>query len=197
MDMALHAAGLAAALIGAVVLLTIVAQGSGTAFLASLAYVIGLLAMLTASAAYNWGRSGPRREALCRLDQSAIFLMIAGSYTPFTAVHLAGAWSVGLTALIWFVASSGVLLRLLAPLSFERVYLLLYVGLGWIGLVALRPLNEALPGPIMLMLVLGGGLYTAGVIFHVWERLPFQNAIWHAFVAAAASVHFAAVVQSL
>ncbi len=196
-DAAIHAAALTAALIGAVILITVVAQGSVTEFVASLAYVIGLLAMLASSALYNWGRFGPRREALHRLDQSAIFLMIAGSYTPFTAVHLAGFWSVSLTALVWAIAASGVLLRMFAPQSFERVYLVFYVGLGWIGLVALKPLSDALPGPIVLMLLLGGGLYTVGVTFLVWERLPFQNAIWHGFVVAAAAVHFAAVVLSL
>jgi hemolysin III len=119
--MAIHAAGLVGALIGGIILLTAVAPGGGGAMAASVAYVLGLLAMLACSTAYNWGRSGAWHEALQRLDQSAIFLMIAGSYTPFTALQLSGAWSAGLTASVWVVAATGMLLRFLAPLKFERV----------------------------------------------------------------------------
>jgi hemolysin III len=121
-DMAIHAGGLVGGLTGAIVLLTLAAQGGGPAALAaSGVYSVGLLAMLASSAAYNWGRSGPWHEGLRRLDQSAIFAMIAGSYTPFTTLHLTGAWAGWLTGLIWAVAAVGILLRLFAPRSFDRL----------------------------------------------------------------------------
>ena len=197
-DAAIHAGGLAAGLIGVVVLLVIaVALGRPGAVAASLLSSVALILMLTCSAAYNIGSRSRWRERLRRYDQSAIFAMIAGSYTPITALHLSPPWAMGLTGLVWSVAALGIGLRLFAPLIFERVSLILYLGLGWAGLIALGPLSEALDPAMMALLLSGGALYTIGVIFHVWERLPFQNAIWHAFVLAAASVHYAAIVGSV
>ena len=138
-----------------------------------------------------------KRKWLQRSDQSAIFLMIAGSYTPFSSLHLSGAWPVGLTALVWSLAVLGIAIRFGAPRLFQSSALVLYLGLGWIGLVALRPLHQALPGPVLALLVLSGSLFTAGVVFHAWQGLPFRKAIWHAFVVAGASLHFAAVTASL
>ena len=197
-DAVIHAGGIVAGLIGVAALLAIaVALGKPGALAACVIYSVGLLAMLSCSAAYNLVRSNRWRETLRRYDQSAIFAMIAGSYTPITALHLAPHWAAGLTALIWSVAALSIGLRLFWPQIFERVSLLLYLGLGWAGLIALGPLFEALDASIMALLLIGGALYTIGVAFHVWERLPFQNAIWHAFVVAAASVHYAAIVGSV
>ena len=95
------------------------------------------------------------------------------------------------------MATVGVLLRLFHSRLFDRVSLGLYLALGWLGIVALPPLIHALDTPALVLLAVGGGLYTAGLIFHLWERLPFQNAIWHGFVVAAAATHFAAIVISV
>ena len=119
--------------------------------------------------------------------------MIAGTYTPFTLLALQGAWSWSFTCLVWSVALLGILLRLLHGRLFDRLSLGLYLVLGWIALAAIAPLVDALNTPTLILLAIGGALYTIGVIFHLWERLPFQNVIWHTFVVAAAAVHFAAV----
>ena len=153
--------------------------------------------MFSCSAAYNLGRWSRHRDWLRNLDQAAIFVMIASTYTPFTILHLEGAWSLALTSFVWSFAAVGILMRLLHGRLFERLSTLLYLAFGWMALVALFPLLRALDATTVALLAAGGLLYTAGVIFHLWERLPFQNAIWHGFVFAAASLHYAAVAGSI
>ena len=160
-------------------------------------YALGLLAMLGCSAAYHLLRHSRRRDWLRRLDHAAIFAMIAGTYTPFT-LQLGRAWATGLTAAIWGVAALGMLVKLVRPrlvrLNLHSLSVALYLALGWIGLLALGPFTASLGQDTLVLLAVGGGLYTAGVIFHLWQRLPYQNAIWHGFVLAAAGVHYAAVL---
>lgn len=197
-DYAVHAVAIIAALAGIVVLLIITSRGAGGAAIVACAiYSAGLIGMLGCSAAYSIGRASRLRPLLRRIDQSAIFVMIAGSYTPFTLLHLDGAWRVALTGLVWSLAAFAILLSHFAPRVFERLSIGLYLALGWVGLLAVVPLAQALSGAIFLLLLTGGLLYTTGVVFHLWERLPFQTAIWHAFVVAAAAVHYAAVVISI
>ena len=160
-------------------------------------YSVGMLAMFGCSCAYNLGRFTRHGDWLRKLDQSGIFLMIAGTYTPFTLLALQGAWSWSFTCLVWSVALLGILLRLMHGRLFDRLSLGLYLVLGWIALAALAPLVDALNTPTLILLTIGGALYTIGVIFHLWQRLPFQNVIWHTFVIAAAAAHFAAVTVSI
>jgi hemolysin III len=153
--------------------------------------------MLGCSAAYNLCQWSRLRIILRNLDQAAIFLMIAGTYTPFTVLHLEGPWRVSLTTTVWLVAVAGILFRLLLGRLFERVSVGLYLALGWLGLVAIAPLAGSLTPATLILLAVGGVLYSVGVIFHVWQRLPFQTAIWHAFVVAAAATHFAAIAVAV
>jgi hemolysin III len=160
-------------------------------------YSFGLIAMLGCSAAFNVGRSSRFCGALRGIDQSAIFIMIAGSYTPFTVLYLEDGWRLTLTAMIWSLAGLGIFLRLFRPRLFAKLSVPLYLSLGWVGLVAFVPLVQAMDNVTFGLLLAGGLLYTAGVAFHLWKRLPFQNVIWHGFVVAAAAVHFAAVAVSI
>jgi hemolysin III len=198
-DGAIHCAAIIAAIIGGTVLLVLVSGQGALDIVAVSIYSGGLLAMLICSAAYNFGGRGRRRSWLRNLDQAAIFLMIAGTYTPFTVLHLDGAWRVSLTTIIWSIAGCGILLRILHGRLFDRLAIAFYLSLGWMALVAVAPLVRALDAPVLVigLLAAGGLLYTIGVIFHLWERLPFQNAIWHGFVVAAAAFHFAAVIISV
>lgn len=159
-----------------------------------LIYATGLLAMLGCSAAYNMFRTSRWRDWLRRFDHAAIFAMIAGTYTPFTLLGLKGAWSISLTAVIWAVAAIGIAIKLLNPQRIETVSIGLYLALGWIGVVAAGPFMAAFDPVTLSLLAAGGILYSSGVVFHLWHRLPYQNAIWHGFVLAAAAVHYAAVV---
>jgi hemolysin III len=197
-DGAIHAAAIVAGLVGAVALLWLAAaRGDRADVLAVAIYSSSLLAMLGCSCAYNLARWTRHGNWLRSLDNSAVFLMIAGTYTPFTVLHMQGAWSVTLTSVVWSVAAAGILVRFLHGPLFDRISIGLYLALGWIGLVALAPLVQALDTATLTLLIIGGALYTIGVVFHLWERLPFQTAIWHGFVVAAAATHYAAVVVSI
>jgi hemolysin III len=161
--------------------------------LAALAvYGGGLLSMVGCSALYAWGR-GSRRHTLYRhLDHAAIFLMIAGTYTPFTVVSLDGTHGLWLLVLVWTIAVAGVLLKLTAPRRFESLSLPLYLAMGWAVLTDPALLLN-LPPPAIVLLVAGGVLYTVGIAFHL-ARMRFQEAIWHSFVLVAAACHYAAIV---
>jgi len=197
-DGAIHGIAIAAGLVGAVALFMIASRNGRAQDVAAVGiYSAGLLAMLGCSCAYNLGRFSRHADWLKHLDHSAIFLMIAGTYTPFALIDLEGAWKWSLIGTVWTIAVAGVGLRLVHGRLFERISVGLYLALGWLGLVALPPLIHALDTPALVLLAVGGGLYTMGIVFHLWERLPFQRAIWHTFVVAAAATHFAAVVVSV
>jgi hemolysin III len=197
-DGAIHACAIVAAIVGAAILIVFAAsRGGAKDILAVAIYSTGMLAMFAFSCAYNLGRFTRHANWLCKLDHSGIFLMIAGTYTPFTLLSLQSPWNWTFTSLVWSVALLGIALRLLHGRFFDRVSIGLYLLFGWIALAAIAPLIEALNTPTVILLATGGALYTIGVVFHLWERLPFQAAIWHLFVVAAAAVHFAAVVVSV
>jgi len=197
-DGVIHVIGITAGLAGAVILVIAAAtRGSPLELAALVTYAGGLLAMLGCSAAYQILRSSRRRELLRCFDHSAIFLMIAGTYTPFTLLRLRPSWDFFLTGAVWSVAITGIALRLLRPQIFDRISIGFYLALGWAGLAAVAPLVPFLQVSTLVLLGAGGLLYTAGVVFHMWERLPFQNAIWHAFVLSAAAVHYAAVLEEI
>jgi hemolysin III len=194
-DGIVHGLGVGLGLAGAVTVVVLAATNGGTGHLTpALIYAAGLLAMLGCSAAYNVFRASPRRDWLRRLDHAAIFVMIAGSYTPFTTIGLDGAWSAGLTAVIWSVAAAGIALKLWQPQRIEMLSVGLYLTLGWIGVIAAGQFLAAFDPLTLGLLAVGGVLYSVGVVFHLWRRLPYHNAIWHGFVLVAACAHYAAVV---
>jgi hemolysin III len=193
-DAIIHIVGVLAGLAGAAFLISVAAvHGAPGTLPAIVIYGVGLVCMLTFSAAYNLHPPGKRRAFLRRLDHAAIFLMIAGTYTPFTTLHLSGTWSIAITTTVWVMAVAGMTAKIAFPHRFEKVSLYAYLAMGWVGLVAFEPLLASLPLWTFILIGIGGLLYSAGTAFHVWESLPFQNAIWHAFVLAAAVCHYFAV----
>ena len=182
---------------GATLVALIAARGDWLESGALLIYAVGIVAMFGCSAAYNLARTNRWRAAFQRCDHAAIFVMIAGTYTPFTLLRLDGAWSWGLTTAVWSIAGIGMLIKLCRSCDLRYASAAPYLLLGWIGLIAIDPLFRSLGWETLSLIGLGGALYTIGIGFHVWHRLPFQNAIWHAFVLAAASVHYAAVVYGV
>jgi hemolysin III len=194
-DGIVHFVGIVGAVAGVGALLGIaLLRGEPAEFTALAIYGGTLLAMLGCSAAYNLVPTERWRELLRRFDHAAIFALIAGTYTPFTALHLEGLWASWLTATIWSAAAIGITLRLWWPYPCEPCFVVLYLALGWIGVVAIGPLASSLGLATVTLMIVGGLLYSTGVIFHAWERLPFQRAVWHGFVVAAAGVHYAAVL---
>lgn len=197
-DGALHVIGVAASLIAAVSLALLAIGGLPAPATASvLVYGTGLLAVFVCSAAYHLVRRPGLKAVLRRFDHAAIYLKIAATYTPFAAVKMGGLAGMALLGAVWAIAAIGVFTRLMLPGQFVRTAYVLYLAQGWACLAALKPMIEALPTTSMLLLLAGGILYTAGVAFHLWERLPYHNAIWHAFVLAASACHFAAVVDAV
>jgi hemolysin III len=153
-----------------------------------------LVLLYTASTLYH-GIQLPRAKAvLQRLDHSAIYLLIAGSYTPFALVNLRGAWGWSLFAVIWALAVIGIVLST-TPLSRLRaVAVVLYVTMGWAVVVATKPLIRAVAPGGLVLLLLGGLSYTAGLAFYGWRRLPYSHAVWHGFVLVGSILHFFAVL---
>jgi len=197
-DAVVHVVGIVLAIAGISVLLAFAAINHDTLGITSLAiYAVGLAAMTGFSAAYNLVRHQGAKEVLRRLDHSAIFIMIAGSYTPFALVKIGGAWGYTLFGIVWSVALVGVVIKLMYPRRFERASIALYLAQGWTVVMAIGPLISAVSVPVLVLLAAGGLLYTAGVLFHVWEGLSYHNAIWHLFVLAAAGCHYAAVLTGV
>ena len=155
-------------------------------------YSIGLVGMFAASAAYNLVSHVGVKEILRRLDHAAIFVMIAGSYTPFALV-VGGRAGHMLLAAVWAIAAVGVAIKLRYPWRFDKLSVLLYLSQGWIVLLALDSITAALSNRALSLLVAGGVVYTVGVAFHLMERLLFHNVIWHIFVLGGAACQFAAI----
>lgn len=194
-DGIVHVVGLAAAIVGAGVLIAWMAVTSGLATIVPASiYAFGLIAMLACSAAYNLGVRFRYRELWRRLDHAAIFVMIAGTYTPFTTLALSGWWAIGLTVAVWAIAAVGIVLKLsLKGGRSPLLSALLYIAFGWIGVVAAGPFLASLTPQILALLVTGGAIYTLGTIFHGLQAMPYQRAVWHTFVVAGAALHFSAV----
>jgi hemolysin III len=197
-DGVVHAVGVTLGVVGAIALIVVAVQSTRSAGFASvLTYVGGLIAMLGLSAAYNMWPVSPLKWLLRRLDHSAIYVMIAGTYTPFIALMKASIASGVLLFIVWITAIIGAILKVLAPGRFDRLSIAIYLLLGWSGVFAYETLIAALPISSLWLLAAGGALYSIGVLFHVWESLRFHNAIWHGFVLVAAICHYTAVLDFL
>lgn len=193
-DLVVHVVGLTLALVGGIVLLAMAVQaGSITAVVGVSIYAAGLLAMLAFSTAYNFAKA-QYRPVLRRLDHAGIFLMIAGSYTPFTIHNLTGGWAWGMTIAVWSIAAGGALMKVFFRHVDRRISVALYLAMGWLVVVALKPMIDNVTWVALLLLLAGGVLYSTGVIFYVNKRLKFARAIWHGHVVAAAATHWAAVL---
>ena len=187
-DALVHGAGILAALAGSIVLLAHV----GVSWVLT-AYVVCLLMMLASSAAYNLTPPSQLKWLLRRFDHSAIFLLIAGTYTPLLPFLPDAGQSWTLALVTWLGAAFGIAMKFVFPGRFDRLAILVYLALGWVGITAASAFAQVLPPQVLNLIIAGGILYTAGVIFYIWESLKFHNAIWHGFVAAAAACHFAAI----
>jgi hemolysin III len=194
-DKWVHLIGLGLALVGGVVLFASswASGGPGRAVAVAL-YALCLISMLGASTAYNLSGVCKARPLLRRMDEAAIFLMIAGSYTPFTTQRFEGGWAVTMTALVWTLALAGVAGKLLLPPLNDKVWAAVYALFGWVALIMIKPLITGVGALGILWLAAGGLIYTAGVLFFLNKRLRFRRAVWHGFVVVAAAVHYGAIL---
>ena len=197
-DGAIHVIGIGLGLTASIILaVTLWNNDDPTRQITVMIYAACLMAMLICSALYNMLAKDHKTGILRRLDHAAIFLMIAGTYTPLAAVIIGG-WTGGiLLATVWTGALAGAILKLFRLSKAERLSVPIYLGLGWVVVFAANPLIERASMFGLCMILAGGLLYTVGTVFYAWKRLPFQNAIWHAFVLAAAVCHFGAVLHDV
>ncbi len=160
-----------------------------------LAYCFGLFATFAFSAAYNMTLKPDRRVILQKFDRAAIFIMIAGTYTPLGLLGIAGQWGIYLVIANWVIAIAGAITTLLFYKKIERLSLVLYLVQSWLVIIAIKPMYDELSTFAFSMIILGGLTYSAGVIFYRREDWKFNHAIWHAFVLSAAAIHFLAILN--
>ncbi len=192
-DLIVHIIGLALALFGGGLALGIsVTNGLIGKATAISIYALGMVAMLSFSMAYNFA-SPKFQPFLRRLDHAGIFIMIAASYTPLTTQALNGNLAIIMTSLVWILAGFGVFGKILMPNIGKFIWVILYLGLGWMAIFLIKPLSNELSTAPLILLGLGGLVYSIGVIFYTKKKLKFRRAIWHGHVIAAASLHYMAI----
>ena len=193
-DLIVHIVGLSLALFGGGVVLGMAVKSGMLGKIAAVTvYALGMIAMLSFSMAYNFAR--PRLQPILRsLDHAGIFLMIAASYTPFTTQALVGGWAIGMSTAVWTLAALGILGKLFLPGLGKAIWVVLYIALGWLVLIAIKPMIETVPAAAMILLAAGGVVYSIGTIFYMMKGLRFRRAIWHGHVLTGAGLHYAAVL---
>lgn len=197
-DGIVHAVGIIAALVGGGLLVAVALTNRGVPMAtAGALYAMCLMAMLAASAVYNLTRPNRYRRVLRRLDEAAIFLMIAGSYTPFTIKLLPPAFGLAVTIAIWTAALAGAAGKVLWPSISDRAWSIVYLVFGWLAVLVIGPSLPHLPPLAIGMLVIAGLTYSGGVLLYLNHALPFRRALWHACVIIGAAGHYAAVMYGL
>ncbi len=196
----IHVAALIAGLIGFSLFFAKTSlHGGFSERFAMIVYAAAFFVLFSFSFAYNMAPASRMRmkRILGRCDRSAIYLMIAGTYTALLSQVHGSFWIAGLVGFVWSGAIGGAALNIFAPERIERVAVALYLALGWSAIVVIKPLVADLPPNALALVVAGGLLYSGGVPFYLWRNLKFQNAIWHGFVAIAAACHFAGIFTAV
>ncbi len=195
-DGIIHGIGVLSGIVAATVLVVLTSiYASALNIVGVSIYVAGLLSMLVLSATYNLWPVSRAKWVLRRFDHSAIYLLIAATYTPFILELKDSVFALALLVGVWCVAVFGIVLKLAWPGRLDRVAVGIYLAMGWSGMMLYDAVVKALPTMALWFVVAGGALYSLGVIFHAWRRLRFQNAIWHGFVLAGAACHYTAVLN--
>jgi hemolysin III len=197
-DGIVHAVGILAALIGGGLLVAFALVNRGVPLATGGAiYALCLMAMLAASAIYNLTRPSRYRRVLRRIDEAAIFLMIAGSYTPFTIQLLPPSFAIGITVAVWIAALAGAAGKVFWTALSDQAWCLIYLAFGWLSVLILGPVVPSLPPLAIALLVVAGITYSGGVLLYLNHALPFRRALWHACVILGAAGHYGAVFVGL
>jgi len=190
-----HGIGVVLSIAGLVILVTLAAlRGNAWHVVSCSIFGVTLIFLYTASTLYHSIPYPGTKRVLRVFDHSAIFLLIAGTYTPFTLVTLRGGWGWTLFVLIWGLALVGIVYKITAKTRYRLLSVVIYLGMGWLVLVAIKPMVVSMAIPGLVLLLAGGLCYTLGLIFFVWRRLPYSHAVWHLFVLAGSICHFFAVL---
>ena len=189
-----HGIGAAVALVAGAVLITLTAvHGDGWQLAGAIVFCVALFVLYLASTLYHAIQHPVAKARLKVFDHCAIYVLIAGTYTPFTLIGLRGAWGWSLFAVIWTLAVAGVVFKLFFTGRFKLVSTLIYIAMGWLVLVAIVPMTRALDAWALGWLFGGGIAYTAGTFFYMSRRIPYAHTIWHSFVIGGSACHFLAV----
>jgi hemolysin III len=190
-----HGLGALLAIAGLCVMVVYAAlYGDAVTVVAAAIFGATMILLYTASTLYHSIPLPQTKHILRIVDHASIYLLIAGTYTPFTLVTLKGAWGWSLFGVVWGLALVGIVFKLFFTGRFDRLSTAIYVAMGWCGVVAAQPLMAALPSGGLWLLVLGGVAYTGGVVFYLMERLRYHHAIWHLFVLLGTVLHYFAVL---
>lgn len=189
-----HGVGAALSIAALSVLVTLAGlAGDAWKVVAFAVYGASMVLLYLSSTFYHAFRSPRLKQVFRLLDHCVIFLLIAGSYTPFTLVTLRGPWGWTLFGLIWGLALLGIVITVLALSRIKWLAMAIYIGMGWLAVIAIKPLLEVLPLAGLLWMGAGGLFYTLGVVFYLWHRLPYNHAVWHMFVLAGTVCQFLAI----
>jgi hemolysin III len=193
-----HGVGCLLALAGLVVLV-VQALGRGETWDVVSASIYGatLVLLYLASTLYHAVTVGRAKQVLQRIDHAAIYLLIAGTYTPLCLGPLRGPWGWSLFAVVWILGLAGAAVDVATARRFRWLSITVYLLMGWLAVTALGPLLSALDRPTLLWIGLGGAFYTGGVAFYLWRRLPWHHAIWHVFVLLGSASHWVAIQRAL
>jgi hemolysin III len=193
-----HGLGAGLSVVGLVLLVLCAARTGDPWVIISVAlYGTSLVVLYTASTLYHAVRGARGKTRLRRLDHAAIFLLIAGTYTPFLLISLRGPWGWSLFGVIWGLALLGMFMKVWWTGRHHRLSTALYLAMGWMVVVAIKPLLAHVPGGALALLLAGGLCYTVGTVFYQWRGLPYHHAIWHLWVLAGSICHWAAVYGHL
>lgn len=190
-----HGVGIIFGIVGLALLLikSINAEADLMTIISMSVYGVSIILLFTASTLYHAISSQKTRRVLKTLDHCAIYLLIAGSYTPFLLVSLRTPLAIGLMAIIWIIAIFGIVFKIFFVYKFKRLSLFTYLAMGWLSLIAIYQLAQNVEITGLLLLAGGGLVYSLGVVFYVSKRIPFNHAIWHGFVLMGCVCHFLAV----
>ena len=190
-----HGVGLLLSVAGLVVLIVLASLRGDAWHVVSVSVYGATLVLLYSASTFYHALPAPRAKMVFRtLDHAAIYVLIAGTYTPFMLVNLRGGWGWALFGVVWGLAVLGIVLEAVAKQRVRVLSVFLYLGLGWLIAIAVKPLVQSVEPGGLVLLVAGGLAYSVGVVFYGWKRLPYHHAVWHLFVMAGSLFHFFAVL---
>ena len=157
-------------------------------------YGATLVLLFSSSTLYHSFRSERVKHIFRIIDHASIYLLIAGTYTPFVLINLRGGWGWSLFGVVWGLALAGIVFQIFFVSRFRVLQTLIYLTMGWLAIIAIKPLLTRVPLPGLIWLLAGGLSYTVGALFYLWKRLPFHHAVWHIFVLAGGVCHYFAIL---
>ncbi|ACN16470.1 putative hemolysin-III related protein [Desulforapulum autotrophicum HRM2] len=185
--------GIGAALsIAALAILLVSASGNGDTLrvVSYSVYGSSLIILYLSSTLYHSFSHGRIKQFFKVMDHSSIYLLIAGSYTPIVLVSIPGAWGWTVFGIVWAMAVAGIITKIFLTGKYDKISVLFYIAMGWLIVIAIKPMLQTVPLKLLVWLLIGGLSYTLGIIFYAWEKMPYNHAVWHLFVLGGSITHF-------